>query len=426
MVRKLCLCALMLAALLVVASGAQAQTGTLSRQPQGELFQRADGSFGYIVSPDDRLGQWQVASGAPQLWLELVQANPQLADPDLVRPGQELNVPPTLVRFFNIMKHEGNAPVSSRPVTQGDFPPAEPPAPAEAFRSNEFPWWGHVLFAIIVLLLIWLAVNSRRANRRAEEAVRRAEDAISESRRQDEQRRLADPYFGPPVREGGIPTVEAAEVFFAQAYRDEREAMTVARNNTLPPVVAIERIVPVDVRGPMSVRYRHQPEFRDLPKWTPAWQCFLSDGTFLIALMACANDVRSGGGYNPLPETQIRPRQDIPVRESNRQIWPLVPEGTTPEPTVPANLVECASVKVTSPSRYVLHPETGRETVVELGVLANWVRLGIEGDTVYAIIGGERRVIGRIVEAVETEAKSADPAEPTTVPAGDGAAVPSK
>ncbi len=412
MVRRLCLCAVLLASL-VIASGAQAQTGHWYNTPQGELYQRSDGSFGYVVSPDDRVGQWQVAFGAPQLWLELVKANPQLADPDLITPGEELNVPTSLVRLFTLMR-AAKATVNTPPA-----PPMSKPdmtaAPAEA--KGSFPWWGYALLVIIALLIILWAVSLHHANRRLTKAQSRHDEFRRAQQEREQLRRQADPYSGPPVRENGLPTMEAAEAFFTETYRSQRESLTVADSSTLPPTVHIERIVPVDVRGPMSVRYRHQPQFRNLPNWTPAWQCFFSDGSFLIALMACANDVRAGGGFEPLPATQIRPRQDIPVREVQRQVWPVVAEQTAPETdAIPSHGVVCTSVKVSSPSRYVLHPENGRETVVELGVLCNWVTLGIEGETVYAIIGDERRVIGRIVEPV-TEASPAEAAAP---PTGDG------
>ncbi len=66
-------------------------------QPTGYIFERPSGSHGYIVAPGDSLGGlWQIAYARPKLWRELLLSNPQLIDPDLIMPGQDLNIPPDL------------------------------------------------------------------------------------------------------------------------------------------------------------------------------------------------------------------------------------------------------------------------------------------------------------------------------------------
>lgn len=167
----------------------------------------------------------------------------------------------------------------------------------------------------------------------------------------------------------------------------------------------------MDVRGQMNVTYRGgRSEHRNVPDWTPAWQCFFSDGTFRITLMRCANDVRSGGGMEALPDTQIRPRQDIPERVVQQQVWPEVVDTPLASPvTVPMDeegVVEYISVRISSPTRFVLHRASGRETVVDISVLSDLVTLGVEGDTIYAVVGGQRHTIGRIVTDSSSEQES--------------------
>ena len=407
MVRRLCIGAVALA-LIVVSNGVQAL--------DTPFFERSNGTYGYVVQENDDLGQWQIALEDGKVWLELVKSNPQLADPDKVWPGDTLNVPPSLIRTFELLTAAKTASETRVPVLSK----LDTTATSAAVERNSFPWGTALLLLVIAGLAAFALYCLWRRER--DRFIRMANQAIMDN---ENQRRLSDPYSGPPVRESGIPTSEAAEAFFAETYRSDRERLTVAQSNALPPTVAIERIEAVDVRGPMLVHYASGgPQERNLDRWTPAWLCRLSDGSVRIALMACANDVRAGHGGEPLPSTQIRPRQDIPSREVQRQVWPVATEQTAPVETpteVSATIVDYTSARVTSPSRYVLHRTNGRETVIDLGVLANAITLGIEGGTIYAIVGDQRRTFGRIVEPVE-ETTVPSPA----VPAGDGAVAPSK
>jgi hypothetical protein len=403
MVRRLCLMVVLLAVLTVFVNGAQAQQLPV-QQPQGELFQRADGSFGYIVSTNDRVGQWQVAFGSPRLWTELVNVNPQLADPDKIWPGNELNVPPSLVRLFAIMKAAdkvGDVDYAWNPPQIPGVGSADKTTVPPVVVSSGIPWWAWALLVLLAIALFLLLLQrsklgwERRSNRTYREQIDSA--ALRDAERR-EQERMADPYSGPPVRENGLPSSEAAEAFFAEAYRSEREGMTVARSNALPPSIVIDRIVPVDVRGPMMVNFANGPQQRNVERWTPAWQCFLSDGTFRIALMACANDVRAGHGGQALPGTQIRPRQDVPERIVQRQIWPeIAPSSVPAEIPTAISPLQFASVRFDGPMRLVFHP--GGQ-VLDLGPLvAQGVRIsvGVQNGEVIVDNNGQRVVFGRIV-----------------------------
>ena len=416
MVRRLCLMVVLLAVLSVFVNGAQALQ-LPAQQPQGELYQRTDGSYGYIVSTNDRVGQWQVAFGSPQLWLELVSVNPQLADPNRIYPGNELNVPPSLVRLFTIMKAADKA-------SERDYAWNPPPVTGvgstglttmpPVVASSRTPWelWAilALLGVIAVIVLLWQRATIGRERRERHEA---AVLAQAEARQLERERVMADPFSGPPVREGGLPTIEAAEQFFAEAYQADRGNMTVAQSNRLPASIAIERIVPIDVRGPMLVGYHDLPRLRNLLRWTPAWQAFLSDSTFRISLMGCANDVRAGEGMRPLPGSQIRPRQDVPERIVNRVIWPEIAPSNVPA-EIPTEIVplQFVSVRFDGPMRLVFQP--GGQ-VLDLGPLvAQGVRIsvGVQNGDVIVDNNGQRVVFGRIVG--EQPAQSV----PVVLPAG--------
>ncbi|MFH1367016.1 MAG: hypothetical protein ABIH38_03435 [Patescibacteria group bacterium] len=311
------------------------------------------------------MGQWQVAFGSPQLWLELVAANPQLADPDVIKPGDELNVPASLVKLFRIIAEVDRTgdpqPVKTVPVI---------PFVVSKEKSSGLPvgWIFGIVFllAAVIILIIMLAIV-RRGEKRAEDDLER-ERSRRENEREvhkatEQRRERENPYSGPAVVEGGLPTIESAVKHFTEQYRDERRGMTVGESEKLP-AVAIERIVPVDVRGKMRVEFKDKPAFKDLPKWTPAWQCFLSDGTFRITLMLCGNDVRRGEGYSPLPETQIRPRQDgTPsfTPETPRQVWPVVTETPAPESSKPESAVTEPAAKSDDIPKFV------RATITDIG-----------------------------------------------------------
>lgn len=388
----------------VVISGVQASANPVEMRPNGVLIERADGAT-YFVHDRDDAGLWQVAYGRSGLWVDLVAVNPQLSDPDRIYPGQEISIPESLVWFFRLVAQSHNTSGSQSLI--GAAPDTVVVPAAEV--AHRLPMWAMAALvalgiAAIVLLLCFQGARSTAEQRL--ETIREQRQKEEERRKTEGQRRVADPYSGPPVVEGGLPTVESADQFFTEQYRAERRAMTVAESEKLPSV-AIVRIIPVDVRGRMRIRYKDNPEheFRNLPNWTPAWQCFFSDGTFRLSLMICGNDVRHGEGMVALPETQIRPRQDgTPsfTPETPRQVWPVVTEmpAPEPEPAKPepkADVPVFVWVKVTGPRRYVLHPKSGQEIIIDLNLIPE-VTIGIENGDIFIQIGTARRVIGRLIE----------------------------
>ncbi|MBI3956536.1 MAG: hypothetical protein HY340_00920 [Candidatus Kerfeldbacteria bacterium] len=399
MVRWLSLAAALLLAFVIASSDAQTLTSTADWRPNGTLFPRADGSYGYVVSDEDNVGQWQVAFGDPKLWLMLVQANPQLTDPNLVKPGQTLNVPFPLVKLFRIIAEVDAAGGPMPAKGAGPVVGASTPLPPVAHTADG----NRMLWAILLTVIGTLAVVGA---------------ALWYLRHWN---RMRSPYSGPPVREGGLPTADAAVAHFTDRYRTERGNLTVATDQTLPPRVSIEQIRAVDVRGPMQVKFADGPGPRNFPQWTPAWECRLSDATLLYTLTACGNDVYTGRGMSALPETQIRARQDVPVMTPQRQIWPTVEETPAPaaapvepEPVlvIPDQVANYTSVKITGPSRYVLHTPDGRDLVVDVGVLGDVLTLGIDHDRIYAVVGPNRRVFGRLAQADRPTTETTT--EPTT------------
>lgn len=404
--------AMLLLVTLVVASGVQVSAEPWVERPHGQLIQRSDGTYGYVVSDLDQVGQWQVAFGAPQIWVELVKSNPQLADPDYIKPGQTLNVPPSLVNLFHIVSESDAAggPMPAKGVGLAQSVPETVVVAKTAPETGGFPWLWLTLVAILIGTALAL-LNSRRKLRdrmqSAEQVFREREDL---HRNAEQSRRYHDPYSGPSVRENGLPTAEAAAAYFAESLREQRERMTVLEDRALPPVVRIVRIVAVDVRGFMRVRFASGWQERNVLEWTPAWQAFLDDGTFLLTFWRCANDVKAGGGVEPLPATQIRPREDVPVYEPATpiQVWPPVPEGQPVAASasadavidIPADaetLAEYTSVKVTSATRYVLHTRDNRDVIIDVGPIPG-ITIGIEGAMINALVGDQRRNIGRLVD----------------------------
>ncbi|MFC1663109.1 LysM peptidoglycan-binding domain-containing protein [Patescibacteria group bacterium] len=369
---RTCICAIALI-VIVVSSGVLAQPGL--------FFERTDGTYGYIVQENDDLGQWGIALGASDIWLELVDANPQLADPDLIVAGDTLNIPPTLVRTFEMLTAVDAA--GGPMPTKGAGPVPVVEAQTE---TNGFPL-GIILAVLITALLaaiplIWL----RR------------------------RRIIADPYYGPPVHEGGLPTVNAAVDHFTQRYRNWRESLHVSRDRVLPESVTIASIRPVEVMGPMRIRYggKTGTAERNLRRWTPAWECRMSDNTVYYTLQECGNDVIVGNGMTAMPETQVRSRQSESF-EPQRQVWPEVRDvEPTPELEVPDEVAVYQEVRVKSANRWVLLLGEGAEKIIDIGVLGGILSLGIDGGNIIAKTDQGSKVIGRIAEPTTPEVKPAD------------------
>ena len=146
------------------------------------------------------------------------------------------------------------------------------------------------------------------------------------------------------------------------------------------------------------------PVEKNLPDWTPAWQCFLDDDTYRISLIRCGNDVRSGSGMTPLSEDQIRPRQDMPAVEINRQIWPVVNEeekhsNKLERLTLSADAQSYREARIKSKTRIVLLPhDDGQEKTIDISDFGDMARLSLIGGKVVVEIGEKMLVIGEIGE----------------------------
>lgn len=391
MVRRLCICAVLLAAAIVMVSGEPAQSA-LRWRPSGTLIQHSDLSYGYIAGQGDKGGQWQVAWGNPRKWVLLVAANPQMANPDSLSPGDTLNVPPELVGDFTEAVGPAQQTTEPAPTESGTIPTTNQ---ATATATHGLPWWFWVLMTLIAVFLVLSAVRAWNLRRTA----------------------YHNPYSGPPVRERGLPRPDDAVAHFTERYRSDRDSMSVAASRALPPTVRIEQIREVEIRGHLNIKYAGQPEnewsVRDVREWVPAWECRLSDGTLMYTLTRCANDVRSGSGLSALPDTQIRARQAAMVVAPQRQIWPEVvdpqPEREAPV-EVPTEVLDYTDAKFTSPRRLVLH-RSGREQIIDVTLLAGMLSVGVEDGQVYALVNGVRRVIGCIAEP--------DPNQPAVAEATD-------
>ncbi|MBU0613183.1 hypothetical protein KKB10_04150 [Patescibacteria group bacterium] len=392
---------------LIVTNGVVAFASPAIVRPNGTLFERA-GETIYTVHEHDDVGLWQVSFGSPKHWLELIALNPQFEDSDLILPGQELKIPPSLVRIFRMIATVDAA--GGPQPAKGAGPPDTVRVHVPVEADHGFPWsWAIAVFLLcLIVFALWHRHDRDSADLRSlTKTVNGQAHDLEAQENRELCRRNADPYSGPPAVPGGLLTAKSAAQHFVERYQRNRRNLTVGESEGLPDRVVIERIVPVDVRGLMGIKFHgyNAPVAKHLEEWTPAWQAFLSDGSSRITLMMCGNDVYAGGGgYEVLPDTQIRPRQDIPPYEPETPvpIWPVPGETDVAEepdevPSGPEEVQNFLSVKVTSSDRYVLKPEVGTDVIVELGVLADDVTLGIEGDEVYRIIAGQRRVIGRIV-----------------------------
>lgn len=363
-----------------------------AQAPAGALIECSDGSYKYIVDSDDRLGQWQVAFGNSALWLELISANPQLKNPHRINPGDTLNVPTSMVRLFRIMIGSHNLATTTHDTVLVS-------STAKSNNSQMPDWMMLIIFLGIAVILYRLGSTRTRTE--------------IESRL-----RMEDPYSGPDRVEGGLPTAEAALHYFANVYENERTMMSVGEAAHCPPVVHIVRMVPVDVKGPMWILYGNSddPVEKNLPHWTPAWQCWLDDGTYRIALMRCGNDVRSGLGMSPLSDDQIRPRQDMEAVEINRQIWPVVSEEEKLSSALKllnlsADAPPYREARVKSKTRIVLLPHgEGQEKTVDISDFAGMALLSIIDGHIIVEVGEKLQVIGKIDEKdplkEETEAEN--------------------
>ncbi|MFA6466330.1 MAG: hypothetical protein WCV71_00520 [Patescibacteria group bacterium] len=372
--------------------------------PEGGLYKLADGSGEYIVDDADRLGQWQVAFGEKSLWAELVKSNPQLADPDMIIPGDKLIIPASLVRLFEFRRASLDAMVPTIPADTTVSP--LPTTQAERSTAPALVRW---MMAITVIMAVFtLAYLLGKGIQRAQHAD--AED----NRRQNEieegyLRQMADPYSGPDQAPGGILTAQTAAEHFARQYEVERNAMTVAESTKLPGQVSIDRIEAVDVRGPMVVSYAGGlSQQKNIPDWQPAWRCYLSDGTSSLTLMRCGNDVRVGTRTTTSEGGEIRLRQDIDPVDVDQQIWPPVdlnqqiwPPVVDQEPTLPVAEIapepgQYREIRVQSASRLVLLRRDGSQELLDMTLLGDLVAISIVAGKLVAQTSDHRRIIGEV------------------------------
>lgn len=309
MVRRLCI---FVALCVLIAT--QALAG-LRWHPNGELAPRPDGTFKYVVSEHDRVGQWQVAFGDVQLWSELVAANPQLANPDLVRPGDELNVPPSLVKLFRI--------IAETDATSG-VEPANPPveaASAAAMGStagaSASTSWNPWLALGLMALALFLAIALRVKTKHHEALLAQVRESESRARRR-RQRIRQNPYAGPPVVAGGLPTGHRAADFLVDTYRrrfpnPQGDAQTVRLLRVEPRWYAGNNIR-VGYAGDVTRR-------RDILRDQPGWRGVFSDATVIDVLERCANGLYSEVG-GQLADDHTDLREGLPVLEPNRLVWP--------------------------------------------------------------------------------------------------------
>lgn len=364
--------------------------------PKGGLYKLADGSGEYIVDDADRLGQWQVAFGEKSLWAELVKSNPQLADPDMIIPGDKLIIPASLVRLFEFRRANLDAMVPTIPADTTLSP--LPTTQAERSTAPNWPLWIFMAIVMVVILSYMAgAYHQRQRHSEAETTQRQAEIV------EDHRRRMADPYSGPDQAPGGILTAQTAAEHFAWQYEVERNAMTVAESTKLPSQVSIDRIEAVDVRGPMVVSYAGGlSQQKNIPNWEPAWRCHLSDGTSSISLMRCGNDVRVGTRTTTEEGGEIRPRQDIAPVEFNQQIWPPVTENDQEQTELPtthelsADLTQYREIRVQSASRLVLLRLDGSQELLDMTLLGDLVAISIVAGQLVAQTSNHRRIIGEV------------------------------
>ncbi len=354
-----------------------------AQTPKGQLIEQADGSYDYIVDNDDRVGQWGIAFSDPTLWQELVRFNPQLDDADLIRPGDRLNVPPSMLRLFRFMIGGHNLATTKTDTVR---------VPKVVYADLPADKMADWLIGLLLVAVAWVMYKF---------GLERAK------RDNDNRRKVEDPYYGPDRVEGGLPTVEAAVAYFTNMYENERLAMSVQETRFMPPLVHITRIVAVDVKGPMLICYgeSNNPVEKNIPDWTPAWQCFLDDGgSFYLSLMRCGNDVRGGHGMTPLSKDQIRPRQDMKVVEVNQQVWPVVTEeesvkNALEKVTMSADAQPYREVRITSPNRFVLLPhDDGQARIIDVSDFGTLARLSLIGGQVVVEVGDKMQVIGQVCE----------------------------
>jgi hypothetical protein len=380
----------------------------------GTVLNRADGSWGYLVSPLDNLGQWDVALGRPFLWTELVSVNPQLSDPDLIHPGQEINLTSEVAAAILLWQAEHLIAVPSSttsPITSAGAT-TSPVTEAVISSTPEWPFGSLVsiaclLVVIIILAVLWL-LSDRRRQHEADEMLRieresHQREAAEREAREAEERR-ANPFSGPPVVPGGLPDIESATRYIAQRYQRERNGLTVAESAARAAHVSILRMRPVWVQGPMLVGYDGGVfEERDIPR-TAAWEATLSDGTVTYTLMGCGNPIYAGRRMNRLPATQVTPREDIPAREVDVPIWPV---ETTDEPAVEEaeNVPLYANARFDGPHRLVMHRlgERGNPRTLDSDVLPGLVMSIVDGTEIIASWNGARQIVGRIADPMVTE-----------------------
>lgn len=309
---------LLLVAITLIAAAVAVQAEVPVR-PYAERFTAlSDGNYLYEVVQGDDF--WRIADADAPLWRKILVLNPEILNKDLIFPGQRVRVLAELrARFDAAMGEPAVVHVEVKSASQTQTP--------QVVASGVS--WGALLAALVVLGILAYLVEGYRLTRR-----RNAE----QRQRADED--LRNPYTGPPVIAGGMQTVDEAAAFFAGRYRDEREAMPVREERQLPRTVTIVRIIPVEVTGQIEVRDANgvwTPKV--LTTWEPAWQCELTDGAILLALRACANDVRSGGGARVLPGTQVRARQYSQPVEINLPVWTPADaprNDAATQPTAPA------------------------------------------------------------------------------------------
>ncbi|MBT4210057.1 MAG: hypothetical protein HOE19_04060 [Candidatus Komeilibacteria bacterium] len=374
--------------------------------PEGGLYRLADGTHEYIVDDADDVGLWQVAFGQKSLWAELVKVNPQLVDPNLIMPGDKLIIPEALVRLFEFRR----APLDTTSEethlngTEADTEATVVSIESEDKKSWNLPWWAWIFIACLVgLIARWW--GSTGENQKLSEARRQEHQ---EEAKREKQREHADPYHGPPVVPGGLPTPELAARHFAGEYQNRRGATTVDESAQQPERVTIDRIVPVEIRGQWCVADANskEPVEKNIPDWEPAWQCFLSDDSWSVTLMMCGNDVWMGTRTTPMENGEIQPRQDMEAIEMNQQVWPIVTNEEPDELELPDELNNLREVRFKSNRQVVVlfHGDREQENWEIPAALSELVTLSLsEGQLIATTIDGTQRVLGVITDQPEAD-----------------------
>jgi hypothetical protein len=236
------------------------------------------------------------------------------------------------------------------------------PMPVQQASISQSLWfWFLILVGIAVCLFLVLLFNrlvqrstennslQRRlvemSDRHRAEVESARVDAVAQERERRQARIRQNPYAGPSVVAGGLPTGNLAADYLVAYYR-RRYPNPVGADR----LVRLYQVEPTWVRGAnLQVSYAGDVNrTRDLVTDQPGWRGVFSNGVVLDVLQRCANGLFSEIGQQ-IHDNQVARREGVLNTVVNRAVWPELVDQPTVAPQSPSVPPVVATVVSTEP-----------------------------------------------------------------------------